>query len=366
MSAQPPLEIIRNPVSETTQDPNRSGDPIQPPPPPNPVDNVPDPPVPNFPPPTYQDAVNTTETRPSMKVGKDHEKWLILNVWPKYWHTLETSDAPQKKGIKKPWCLENVTDPFRTQFPSATPCEVVHDALYWWCTNRARETRKGKKTVPANPNQPHTDPVSSVPTATATDGEGTGADVNNATTSMTTLPSQSQRPGTGLIGEERDILSTSQAKPRAVTARKLYYEKFKGEVTAKVKARAPGTRGGAYLTAWHAVVSEMYSGLSEDEKKAFEEEAEGIYENRMFKLPEDHISDNQDLLEAFVFARLAAIIGDNWNQCGDVSFIVHAIKPSKDSGVDIEMITVTGDRQSPFKVAPEDEPKYHECFMNPL
>ncbi|KAK1220077.1 hypothetical protein PQX77_017176 [Marasmius sp. AFHP31] len=371
------------------------GDPIEPPPPPPPlpVDNiqvdpndchqladapfnpVPEPPVPNFPPPTYQDAVNTTETRPSMKGRKDHEKWLILNVWPKYWHTLEASDAPHKKGTKKPWCLENVTNPFREQFSSATPRKVIHDALYRWCTNRAHKTHKGKKKIPVNPTQPHVNPASSVPTAPATNTEVTGAVADDATTSTTTsVPSQtqSQGPGTGLIGKDRDIISTSQAKPRAVTARRLYYEKFKDDVMktddikTKVKARAPGARGGTYLAAWHAVVSEMYTQLSEDGKKVFEEEAETIIKDRMFKPPEDHIADNQELLEAFVYARLVAIIGDNWNQCGDVSFIVHAIKPSKDSSVDIEMITVTRDKQSPFKVALQDKPQYHECFMNPL
>ncbi|KAK1233983.1 hypothetical protein PQX77_002823 [Marasmius sp. AFHP31] len=349
-----------------------------------PVDNVVPPPnappnldVPNFPPPTYQDAVNpppVVAALAKMKILKDHEKWLVANVWPNYWHSLEKDQQHHKKGAKKEWCLQNVTDPFRAQFPTATPREVVHDSLYRWCTNRARETRAGKKPVPANPNSLPGPPESTLLAPTTPESSQLGNAVAGPVATTSAVPSNppatsesstQSEPGTSTSAVAPGNSSTGR-KPRAINGRNLFAERQKTDIESKARARCPGRGGGEYLAARQAVITEMYGELTADERREYEEEAKTANENRMFKPPADHISENQEILVAHVVNQLGALIGDDWGQCGDVAFVVHAIKTSSDSGLDVEMITVTGGTRTGFRIAEDSEEKYNEGFLDPL
>ncbi|KAL0062947.1 hypothetical protein AAF712_010168 [Marasmius tenuissimus] len=336
--------------------------------PPPPIDIVggppavpPEPQVPNFPPPAYQEAVDPPPAaRATMKILKDQEKWLVTHMWPKYWYALEDKQQRQKKGAKRDWCLANVVDPFRAQFPSATQRQVVHD----WFTNRARETHANRKPKPSDPDSLTDTPQNTAAAVTAATAAQTDAATSTHSATHTNLTPQADTPTSAPAAASST--ASPNWKPRAVNSQTMFSEKLKDDIHTKAKARCPGKGGGDYLAARQAVITEMFNALTNDQKKVYEDEATIANNNWMFKPPPEHISENQQILVAHVVSSLSALIGDDWGHCGDVSFVVHTIKPSQDSGMEVEMITVAANSRKGFEIATENEPQYQEFFLDPL
>ncbi|KAG7088225.1 hypothetical protein E1B28_012242, partial [Marasmius oreades] len=224
--------------------------------------------------------------------------------------------------------------------------------------NIARETRKGNKEKPARQEG-----GTNNPTAPPTAVNPLPISATSTAPTIKTTPTHAAPPVSGTSGEQRAM---STMKPRAVSARNIYAEKFKDEILAEAAAGAQGKGGGGFLGPYQKAITERMRKLSDKEMAELEEAAKEYNDGRAVKPPMDVILQNQEQLELAVATALQQMIGDDWGQYGDVSFVVHTIKPVAYGEPEVRMLSVTRTKAEGFKIADDDFRKFEDSFLKPL
>ncbi|KAK7027906.1 hypothetical protein VNI00_015122 [Paramarasmius palmivorus] len=264
----------------------------------------------------------------------DETKWLKDNYLSIYYWTWEASKT---EGIKKTWVDQTVLDPFIDNFNHTDrPRAGYLSGVYRVFTNASRRIHSGNAPVPLCP------PGFIVP-------ESVADELPTPTSDPEPEGNNSSLPGRATWGKNEWRLANAEA------------------VAGNGRQNAPGQNRGAALRGYSRAMTDGWNNLTEIQQAYWNALANEKNEARCAKPPPEHIADNQSNASDYVYASLGGLVGNGWNQLGDVCFHVHIIIPQQDGTNRVEAVTVAGQKSSiHFKVPGHLQQQYEQSFLEPL